>query len=226
MFISHEPAIHGYLIWDIATTGFQQTFDTFGLTDAQVKEQEEYAARLIKSQELMGEVAGVVADSVADSFANMANSWIDSLGLADDGFQGFVKSLGKSIIQLIARLLAQALATAITNAITASSAYGLGAAYAAPALIAGSTAMVSSAFSSVPAFADGGIAYGPTLGVFGEYSGASSNPEVIAPLNKLRDLLPNSSGVTDVNVRGEFTVDGRSLKLVLDRTNKQLGRVT
>ena len=32
------------------------------------------------------------------------------------------------------------------------------------------------------AFADGGMVYGPTLGLVGEYAGASSNPEVIAPL--------------------------------------------
>jgi hypothetical protein len=43
--------------------------------------------------------------------------------------------------------------------------------------------------AAIPAFADGGIAYGPTLGIFGEYAGASTNPEVVAPLDKLKALI-------------------------------------
>jgi len=38
------------------------------------------------------------------------------------------------------------------------------------------------------AFADGGIVSGPTMGLVGEYPGARSNPEVIAPLDKLKIL--------------------------------------
>ena len=41
------------------------------------------------------------------------------------------------------------------------------------------------------AFANGGIVSGPTMALVGEYAGASNNPEVIAPLNKLRELLPD-----------------------------------
>lgn len=41
----------------------------------------------------------------------------------------------------------------------------------------------------LPALAEGGIAFGPTLAQVGEYSGARSNPEVIAPLNKLKSLI-------------------------------------
>jgi len=38
-------------------------------------------------------------------------------------------------------------------------------------------------------FAEGGVVYGETLARVGEYPGARTNPEVIAPLNKLKDLL-------------------------------------
>lgn len=48
--------------------------------------------------------------------------------------------------------------------------------------------------ASIPKFADGGIIYGPTLGLMGEYAGASSNPEVVAPLSKLRDLIGERTG--------------------------------
>ena len=50
-------------------------------------------------------------------------------------------------------------------------------------------AAVGAAVASIPAFASGGLAYGPTLGLFGEYAGAANNPEVAAPLDKLRSLV-------------------------------------
>jgi hypothetical protein len=37
--------------------------------------------------------------------------------------------------------------------------------------------------------AKGGIAYSPTNALIGEYTGAANNPEIVAPLNKLQDLL-------------------------------------
>ena len=46
----------------------------------------------------------------------------------------------------------------------------------------------------IPKLASGGIVKAPTLALVGEYAGASSNPEVIAPLNKLQSMLPESGG--------------------------------
>lgn len=44
-------------------------------------------------------------------------------------------------------------------------------------------------------FAAGGLAFGPTLGLVGEGIGTSrSNPEVIAPLDKLKNFIGNSGG--------------------------------
>lgn len=41
----------------------------------------------------------------------------------------------------------------------------------------------------VPAFAKGGLVYGDTLAQVGEYANAKSNPEVIAPLDKLQSII-------------------------------------
>lgn len=49
---------------------------------------------------------------------------------------------------------------------------------------------------TVPKFAAGGIISGPTLGLMGEYSGARSDPEVVAPLSHLRGML-NANDNTD-----------------------------
>ena len=41
----------------------------------------------------------------------------------------------------------------------------------------------------VPALAQGGLAYGPTTALVGDNIGARIDPEVIAPLSKLKDMM-------------------------------------
>ena len=67
----------------------------------------------------------------------------------------------------------------------------------------------------VPAMAGGGLVYGDTLARVGEYSGASSNPEVIAPLDKLKSIMGSSSGRMTV----EGKISGKDLALVLRRNS-------
>lgn len=62
-------------------------------------------------------------------------------------------------------------------------------------------------------FAKGGIISGPTLGLLGEYAGAPNNPEVVAPLDKLRSLLPSTGG-------GVMTAKVRGRDLVLATSNE------
>ena len=73
--------------------------------------------------------------------------------------------------------------------------------------------------AGVPAFADGGIVSGPTLGLVGEYPGASTNPEVIAPLDKLRSMLGGQS----VMVTGK--ISGRDILLTSERNAIDRNRV-
>jgi hypothetical protein len=82
------------------------------------------------------------------------------------------------------------------------------------------TAMIS-AVKNVGTFADGGIAYGPTLGIFGEYAGASHNPEVVAPLNQLRNLIQPEGGIGG---RVEFDIKGRKLVGLLKKENRLASR--
>lgn len=76
----------------------------------------------------------------------------------------------------------------------------------AAGFVTAATAMVQ-AIGVMP-FAKGGVVSGPTLALVGEYAGASNNPEVIAPLDKLRTMIQPAGGVGGT-VR--FEIDGRKL---------------
>lgn len=79
--------------------------------------------------------------------------------------------------------------------------------------------MATVAAAGVPMLANGGLATGPTLAMVGEYAGASGNPEVIAPLDKLRSLLPEPQEVGMANL--EFRIKGEDLVAIYNRrTNK------
>lgn len=83
------------------------------------------------------------------------------------------------------------------------------------------TGVMIATMASLPKFAEGGIAYGPTLGLFGEYAGASHNPEVVAPLDRLRSLIaPQESSGGSVR----FRIEGRDLVGVLSKVSRHNGR--
>ena len=74
------------------------------------------------------------------------------------------------------------------------------------------------------AFAAGGIVSTPTLGLVAEYPGARSNPEVIAPLDKLKSMI-GDRGAAQVQVGGQFTLKGQDLVVALQRANSNRNRV-
>ena len=78
------------------------------------------------------------------------------------------------------------------------------------------TAMMAAVTAAgIPMLADGGIASGPTLAMVGEYAGASGNPEVIAPLDKLRGMLAEPAGFDFAKV--EFKIKGRTLVGLIEK---------
>lgn len=118
-----------------------------------------------------------------------------------------------------------AVTAADTNAKIGNAAAGFMAAHAWMPLVgiglAGAAigAMVATMFS-LPKFAKGGIAYGPTLGLFGEYAGASHNPEVVAPLDKLKSLIGDTGMGGDVY----FHINGDALEGVLTKRQRKRAR--
>lgn len=66
-------------------------------------------------------------------------------------------------------------------------------------------------------FADGGLVFGPTLGLIGEGVGTTKrNPEVVAPLDRLQSMI----GGGRVRVYGDFRLRGSDLVVAFDRANQ------
>ena len=131
----------------------------------------------------------------------------------------FMGQLGKSLIMTgMAALAFENLLSNPYAAIAAGAALVALSAVTRGLLNSGPKEYSGGGYAVVPAFANGGVVYGPTVGMVGEYPGASSNPEVIAPLSKLKSLLDTTGG------RGQvvFEIKGDRLVGVLEKQRRKM----
>lgn len=70
--------------------------------------------------------------------------------------------------------------------------------------------------------AKGGLAFGPTVAVVGDNPNARVDPEVIAPLSKLRSMLDGAGGG---NMIAEARISGNDLLLLVERAQLRQNRV-
>ena len=192
-------------------------------TDDQVKVMSDYERK-------MENATNAVNSSFASLQTDAANSFAQFVADTAAGDANAGKNFGKSMMGAIANFMQSVGAALITTAI-ASKAFKelilqnpVAAAAAGVALVAGAAILRAqlSEGPNITAFAEGGIVSGPTLGLMGEYPNARSNPEVIAPLDKLKGMLKsgdNSSGFV-----ASTSIQGRDLAIVLERYNKDSKR--
>ena len=168
------------------------------------------------------------------AFAQLQMQTAENIGqfIADmaTGDEAAGKDFGKNMLGAIAGFM-DALGKALVATAIASEAFQkliianpAAAAVAGVALIAGA-AIVRNTLKEGPkvtAFAEGGIVSGPTLGLMGEYPNARSNPEVIAPLDKLKGML--KSGDNNSGFIASTSIQGRDLAIVLERYNRDSKR--
>lgn len=171
-----------------------------------------------------------IGEAIGSSLANGTNL-IDALGTSLLGvFGDLLVNLGKIAIQTGIGIKAIQTALKSLNPVVA---IGAGVALIAlGSLIKGKVSNLGGGNNNassggtgtrnVRAFASGGIVYGNTLAQVGEYPGASSNPEVIAPLNKLRDLIGDRG--TSVNINAGVSLQGREFVLWFREQEALLGR--
>ena len=168
-----------------------------------------------------------MGQAVEGAFASMGQSITASLGMGESALGTFAGTLIQSAMTSIGASLAGTMGSGLEAAGQSAKAFGPAAAFVLPALLAGAAVAVTGAFKKVEKpkkFAAGGIVSTPTMGLMGEYPGARSNPEVIAPLDKLKGMIDGKGGQS-VQVGGSFTLKGQDLVVALQRANKQRNRV-
>ena len=148
--------------------------------------------KLTQEQELMSAGFGMFGDVLTSSLD-------DALSSQQKFFPIFIANIKKAIQSLLVQL---AVMTAI-SAIMPASLGGVGKA-------AFSRLGILDNLGKIMGFADGGLVTGPTLGLIGEGIGTTaSNPEVIAPLDKLKQYMGGGSQ----NVVVEGVIKGNDIFL-------------
>jgi hypothetical protein len=159
-----------------------------------------------------------------DTAVQLGSSFGFAFGQMIKGADDASKSLKESVMGIIDAALASSTALIIEAMINSGKFTGPAAPIVIPALVATGIGLVRGLFSaiSVPAMAEGGIVSGNTMVQVGEYPGVSSNPEVIAPLDKLRSMIGGGMG-GGVQVHG--VIRGRDIFLTNERASREVGNL-
>jgi len=214
-------------LYELASTGgytaeqFDKISDALVNVDAAIAgSQDKVKSFNITWIDTINNINSVIMDFINNSMAALGESIgkvlagenIDVINVFGSLLADALTQIGKQLIALAtASLFAWALLKS-NNPITA-----------AAALVAGIAAVAAGSFMkskleqdrTPKKFANGGIISGPTMGLMGEYPGAKTNPEVVAPLDKLKSMMGGGGG-------GEFVLRGNDLVLAMQRSNSSL----
>ena len=162
----------------------------------------------------IGSLSGVFRD-LAGAVGESAAAWLE-------WGSNLLSAIAQALPQLAALFVKQkAAATANTEAAATGGASAVASIpYVGPVLAVSAVASILAALATLPKFAKGGVISGPTMGLMGEYHGAVNNPEVVAPLNTLRQYIQ------PVGMSGEvdFRIRGRDLYGTLRKDRRRAGR--
>lgn len=147
-------------------------------------------ATAVLSEEL-NKLYGIV-NPLQSELSGMFNILITGSDDVQDKFKEIGDSFRNMLAQMAAELAAKAVIFGILNSLSGGTSN--------MAIAAGKAA------DNFKWFADGGVVSGPTLAGVGEYANVKSNPEVIAPLSKLKSMLGTTGGEVTFKIQGDTLV--------------------
>lgn len=166
-----------------------------------------------------------IADQISGSLTPATDAFIDSLVSGGAPLRAFFEGLRSAVISLVKEMVSAIVKAAILRALTGGVGGGIS-----------RRAVFSFMGANTLGFAAGGLVTGPVSALIGEGVGTNrSNPEVVSPLNKLKDFFSslisgNSIGINNsqmgtagalFNIPSvvHLRADGRSLAGVLNIEN-------
>ena len=158
----------------------------------------------------------IVGNELSRSFESFGNVLQGTFAQALQSSDGFFKSFVEGSKRAMSALMAQLAATLALNALLGGSYFGKMLGLSDIGGVGGIGTALKGLF-----MADGGLATGATLAMVGEGPGTSmANPEVIAPLDKLKSMIGTNGGSTEVF----GTISGADILLSSDRARKNRNR--
>lgn len=160
----------------------------------------------------MEDVAAIAIMSLGEALVSGKFDTMGFVTMVIESFAGMAEQLGRTAIST--GIAVEAIAESLKNL------------QGTPAIVAGIAllALAGAARASVakladrggaPALANGGLAYGPTMAMVGDNRNASVDPEVIAPLSKLKQMM---GGGQQVVVTGR--IQGQDILLSNERASR------
>ncbi len=190
--------------------------EVFGLLSA--LEAVEVTSTSFTSKLLLGlERMSSEAKKVGVVFENMGDVLSNAIGNAVVQAETMRQALVEAAKAVIVAALAQAKAQVIARAAEGSAGTGPAYPFVMAGLLTAGMALINSV--QIPALAEGGLAYGATTAIVGDNPNARVDPEVIAPLSKLQDIM----GASRVEVFGR--ISGSDIVLANDRGTRNRNRV-
>ena len=159
-----------------------------------------------------------IQEELSQSFNSFGNVLQGTFAQALQSSDGFFKSFVEGSKKAMTALLAQLAATLALNALLGG--FGFGQALGFKNI--GGAGGIGKLLKGLPFFNNGGMVTGATLAMVGEGAGTSmANPEVIAPLDKLKSMIGvNGSGAVEVF----GTISGQDILLSSDRARNNRTR--
>jgi hypothetical protein len=180
--------------------------------NARLEQDEKINESIIRGQKLLEGITSITS-AVTDSI-------FTALEKGQNVFKSLTQGIKNMIVQLIKAIAQAAIFATILSLIPGGSAVGK--LFGGIGLKTGKGSIGGNLLGFL-GLASGGLVTGPTMALVGEGSGTSlSNPEVVAPLDKLRSMLSNTT--MNGNFVASTRLQGSDLLLVVERAERNRNR--
>jgi tape measure domain-containing protein len=161
-----------------------------------------------------------INSAISSGIGVLANEFEKGIG----SFNDFANAVVKGGLSIIKSLIQQGVAAAVSNTLKGPAGtlgpVGVAVAGAAGALASGLfTSLISKI--GLPKLAQGGLAYAPTMAMVGDNKNARVDPEVIAPLSKLKGMLDGGGSPYILSTR----VSGSDLIVIMEKARNVNTRI-